>query len=173
VGAGHSAATSVCNLARLAEDNTATWVIWLARCTSTQPIKRFPSDPLKERDRLAVKANTFATRPDANVEFHNQSFIEAIDMLGPDRGFRVTARCAGKNKTWEVERIIGNVGYMPDPKLSSELRDREPNYYVLGMKRQCRDPNFLLRNGFEQIRDVFRIITGKADLDLYKQDKRS
>ena len=173
VGAGHSAATSVCNLARLAEDNTATWVIWLGRCTSTQPIKRIPNDPLKERDRLAVKANTFATRPDANVEFHNQSFIEAIDMLGPDRGFRVTARCAGKNKTWEVERIIGNVGYMPDPRLSSELRDREPNYYVLGMKRQCRDPNFLLRNGFEQIRDVFRIITGKAELDLYKQDKRS
>jgi len=172
VGAGHSAATSVCNLARLAEDNTATWVIWLARCTSTQPIRRIPNDPLKERDRLAVKANTYATRPDGNVEFHNQTFIEAIEPLGPDKGFRVAARCAGKDKTWDVERIIGNVGYAPDTNLRRELHEREPNYYTLGMKSQGRDSNFLLRNGYEQIRDVFRFITGRAELDLYKQDKR-
>jgi thioredoxin reductase len=185
VGAGHSAATSVCNLARLAEDNTATWVIWLARCTSTQPIKRVASDPLKERDRLAMKANTFATRPDGNVEFHNQSHIESIELLGPEKGFRVAARCGGKSKTWEVERIIGNVGSTPDTSLCRELhvpelaaprtslRTPEPNFYVLGMKSYGRNSGFLLRNGFEQIRDVFSIITGDADLDLYKREGRT
>jgi thioredoxin reductase len=181
VGAGHSAATSVCNLARLAEENPAGWVIWLARGAASQPIKRIPNDPFKERDRLAVKANNFATRPDGNVEFHNQSFVESIEPLGPDRGFRVSARCAGKHKTWDVERIIGNVGSEPDTDLYSELhvhensrsrdslRNPEPNFFVLGMKSYGRNPGFLLRNGFEQIRDVFAMITGKADLDLYKK----
>src|SRR5262249_46836163 len=71
-GGGYSAATTVCNLAALGEQQSDTWVIWLARCHSTQPIKRIANDPLRERDRLAVKANMLATRTDGNVEFHNQ-----------------------------------------------------------------------------------------------------
>src|SRR5207244_3750629 len=59
-GSGFSAATTVCNLATLAENHPATWVIWLARGQSTQPIKRIAGDPLRERDRLAVRANTLA-----------------------------------------------------------------------------------------------------------------
>src|SRR5262245_58264360 len=206
VGAGYSAATSVCNLARLAEDNSATWVIWLARCTGTQPLKRIANDPLKERDRLAVRANTLATRPEGNVEFHNQSFVEAIEFHGPDRGFRVLARCAGKSKTWDVDRIVANVGYSPDAGLYRELqvhecyaslgpmnlaaallkhagtdclsvpaqgantlRNPEPNFYILGSKSYGRNSTFLMRTGFDQVREAFTLITGKPDLDLYKK----
>jgi thioredoxin reductase len=181
VGAGYSAATTVCNLARLAEENSATWVIWLGRGASTQPLKRIPNDPFKERDRLAVRANTLATRPDGNVEFHNQSAVEAIEYFGPDRGYRVTARCAGKPRTWDVDRIVANVGYSPDLGLCRELhvaechgspRTPEPNYYILGAKSYGRDSRFLLRDGFDQIREAFALITGKADLDLYKHPKR-
>src|SRR5262249_50407997 len=39
VGAGYSAATTVCDLATLAEVQQATWVVWLARGPSTLPIK--------------------------------------------------------------------------------------------------------------------------------------
>src|SRR5205807_3754216 len=83
VGGGYSAATTVCNLSALAEANPATWVVWLARGSSTQPIKRVAADPLRERDRLAVRANTLATRPEGNVEFHNQSVVESVDCAGP------------------------------------------------------------------------------------------
>jgi thioredoxin reductase len=206
LGAGYSAATTVCNLARVAEDNSATWVIWLARGSSTQPLRRITNDPLKERDRLAVRANTLATRPEGNVEFHNQSVIESIEFYGPDRGFRATARCAGKSKTWDVDRFIGNVGYTPDNTIYRELqvhecyaslgpmnlaaallkhagadclsvpaqgaatlRNPEPNFYILGAKSFGRNSNFLMRMGFEQVRDVFTLITGKAELDLYKK----
>jgi thioredoxin reductase len=206
VGAGYSAATAVCNLAALAEEHPETWVIWLARGGSTQPLRRHANDPLRERDRLAVRANTLATRADGNVEFHNQTGIEAVEQLGPDKGFRVTARCAGKPRTWEVERIIANVGYTPNTDLYRELqvhecyaslgpmslaaallkhagadclnvpaqganslRCPEPNFYVLGAKSYGRNSNFLLRTGFEQVREVFTLITGKADLDLYKK----
>ncbi len=206
VGAGYSAATTVCNLASLAEQASETWVIWLARGSGSQPLKRIANDPLRERDRLAVRANTLATRTDASVEFHNQTLVEAIESGGGERGFRVTTRCAGKPRTWDVDRIIANVGYTPDSNLYRELqvhecyaslgpmnlaaalskhagadclsipaqaadtlRNPEPNFFVLGAKSYGRNSNFLLRTGFEQIREVFRLIVGKPDLDLYKK----
>jgi thioredoxin reductase len=206
VGAGYSAATTVCNLVALAENHQDTWVIWLARGAGTQPIKRIANDPLKERDRLAVKANSVATRGEGNIEFHYQTVIESAEWAGPDRGFKITARSAGKPKTWEVERVIANVGYSPDRSLYRELqihecyaslgpmslaaallkhggadclqipsqgpealRNPEPNFFILGAKSYGRNSHFLLRNGFEQIREVFTLITGKADLNLYKK----
>jgi hypothetical protein len=70
-----------------------------------------------------------------------------------------------------VDRIIGNVGYDADYTLSRELNDAEPNFYLLGSKSQARNSNFLLRNGFAQVRDVFARLTGKSDLDLYKKGR--
>jgi hypothetical protein len=49
------------------------------------------------------------------------------------------------------------------------LKNPEPNFFILGAKSYGRNPNFLLRAGFEQVRDVFTLITRKADLDLYKK----
>jgi thioredoxin reductase len=206
VGSGYSAATTVCNLSTLAGDHPDTWVVWLARTPSMQPIKRVSGDPLKERDRLAVRANTLATRGEGNVEFYHQVLIDGVDFLGGDKGFRVSGRAAGKKRTWEADRLIANVGYSPDTELYRELqihecyatlgpmnlaagllkhagadclavpalganalRNPEPNFFILGAKSYGRNSNFLLRNGYEQIREVFTLITGKADLNLYKK----
>ena len=49
------------------------------------------------------------------------------------------------------------------------LRNPEPNYYLLGAKSYGRNSQFLLRLGFEQVRDVFTLITGNANLDLYRK----
>lgn len=205
VGGGYSAATTIANLASLAEAHPETWVIWLARGSSTQPIKRVTNDPLRERDRLAVRANTLATRTDGNVEFHNQCGIESLEFAGPDKGFKVASRSAGKTRTWEVDRVIANVGYTPDTNLYRELqihecyatlgpiglatallkqgaadclqvagqpadvlRNPEPSFFILGSKSYGRNSNFLLKAGFEQIREVFSLITGKTNLNLYK-----
>ncbi len=202
VGGGYSAATTVCNLATLAEKEPATWVYWLARCNNSQPIRRVVNDPLVERDRLAMRANTLATRSEGNVEFHNQIAIEALETM--TGGVRVHSRSGGKKKTWEVERIIANVGYLPDDGLfrelqvhqcyatqgpmalaaallkqggdclsitspgASVLKTTEPNFFVLGAKSYGRNSHFLLRTGFEQVREVFALLMGKPDLDLYK-----
>jgi thioredoxin reductase len=206
VGAGYSAATTVCNLAALAEKHPGTWVIWLARGSGTQPIKRFANDAFKERDQLAVRANMLATRGDGNVEFHAQTVVTTIECAGPDRGFKVRAQCAGRSVTWEADRLIANVGYTPNTDLYRELqvhecfaslapmnlgvallkhsgadgvahpsqgaatlRNPEPNFYLLGAKSYGRHSQFLLRTGFEQVRDVFSLLTGKANLDLRKK----
>jgi thioredoxin reductase len=208
VGAGYSAATTVCNLAQIAEENQTTWTIWLARGSASTPLRRIASDPLRERDRLSVRANNVATRNDANVEFHPATVVEAVEFLGADRGFRITASGPDKNRTWEVDRVIGNVGYTPDTNLYRELqvhecyaslgpmklaaalarskaldclkqtthgaeslRNPEPNFYVLGAKSYGRNSHFLMRIGFEQVREVFTLITGDASLDLYHAKK--
>jgi hypothetical protein len=203
VGGGYSAATTVCALATLAEKHLDTWVVWLARTHRTQPLPRIPNDPLKDRDRLAVRANTLATRGDGNVEFHSQSLIHAVEKT--NEIFKVRAVVAGQERTWDVDRLIANVGYQPDVDLyrelqihecyasqgpmalaaslakqsgsdclaiatggTSTLRNPEPNFHILGAKSYGRNSHFLLRAGFDQVRDVFALITGKPGLDLYK-----
>ena len=196
VGGGYSAAATICSLAQLGLEATSTWVIWIARTPGSQPLKRLPQDPLRERDRLAAQANNFATRSDGNVEFHAETTVEAVEVLGPDKGFKVTCRSAGKPRTWDVERIIANVGYTPERNIyrelqvqecwttlgpegvaaslgsmaggSEALRNPEPNFYILGAKSFGRNSQFLMRDGFNQVRSVFQFITGNARLDLYK-----
>ena len=48
------------------------------------------------------------------------------------------------------------------------LKNPEPGFFILGSKSFGRNSNFLLTLGLEQIRDVFTIIAGREDLDLYK-----
>ncbi len=206
VGSGFSAATTASNLAKLAQENNTTWTTWITRTTQTQPLRRIPNDPLRERDRLAMYANTLATRTDANVDFRAGTFVETIEPQANNQSFRVTLRNAVQKKTLDVEKIIANVGYTPDRALYRELqihecyasfgpmklatllagakgqdclkqvcygpeslRNPEPNFYVLGAKSYGRNAQFLMRVGFEQVRDVFTLISGNAGLDLYKQ----
>ncbi len=206
VGAGYSAATTVCNLTTLAEKHPGSWVIWLARGSGTQPIKRFVNDTFKERDQLAVRANRLATRGDGNVEFHPQTVVTSVECAGADRGFKVRALCAGRAMTWDADRLIANVGYTPNTDLYRELqihecyatlgpmnlatallkqpagenpagaspgaatlRNPEPNFYILGAKSYGRNSNFLLRAGFEQVRDVFTLLAGKLNPEFRKK----
>jgi hypothetical protein len=58
-------------------------------------------------------------------------------------------------------------GFAVAPLGPAALRTPEPNFYVLGAKSYGRNSQFLLRTGFEQVREVFTLITGNAKLDLY------
>lgn len=176
VGDGYSAATTICQLATLAEEHPSTWVFWLTRGPRGAPLPRNPNDPLKDRDKLAVKANSLATRCDGNLEFHPQTVLDEVIAHGPDKGFRVAGRTNGKPVSWDVDRVIGAVGSRADLRLSGSLRaeepigrieTREPGYFILGSKSFGRDGSFLLRDGFEQVRSVFAMIGGNPRLDLY------
>ena len=166
----------MCGLAELAEENQSTWVIWLAHGGRSQPLPRLANDVLKERDRLAAKANQLATRCDGNLEYHGGAQIDELVCHGPDKGFRVAGRIAGKATSWEVERVIANVGYRPDINLTAELRVSEPHgdfrtdepgYYILGAKSFGRSSEFLLKQGHDQIRQAFATVMNQHRLDLY------
>jgi thioredoxin reductase len=183
VGGGYTAATHVCLLADLAAQHAEQWTIWLARGPRSTPMPRHPNDPLRERDRLSARANMLACRGEGNVEFHADATVESILSHGQDKGFTVTADVGGASMTWNVDRVIASVGYSPDTTLYRELQLREcpttlavmsdgpaiaePNYYVLGAKRAGRDGEFLMRTGFDQVRDAFVRITGKSGQNLY------
>ena len=167
VGGGYSAAGTVCDLMDLAAENQSTWVIWLTRGPRTQPLVRIPNDPLKERDRLAAKANTLATRCDGNLEHHADAHVDEVVCTGPDKGCRITARVGGRVRTWDADKLIANVGYKPDLNLTAELRADEPGYHVIGAKSKGRDSNFLIRDCHEQIRRAFAEIVGNTRLNLY------
>lgn len=47
------------------------------------------------------------------------------------------------------------------------LKNPEPNFYILGAKSYGRSSTFLIRLGLEQVRDVFTLIAGDPDLNLY------
>lgn len=51
-----------------------------------------------------------------------------------------------------------------DPAL---LQTGEADFYVLGIKSYGRDAGFLMHNGFRQVRDVWKLISGDDTLDLY------
>lgn len=132
------------------------------------------------RRTLATRANTLATRGEGHVEYHSMTAISAIECHGADRGFRVSGRCGNEEMVWEVERVIANVGYRADFSFARELhvvepdgrsgiQQLEPNYFVLGAKSIPEGADFLLRNGYINIRDVFAKITRKPKLDLYQE----
>jgi thioredoxin reductase len=125
VGAGYSAATAVCQLADVAREFLDTWVIWLTRAGRSQPIVRFMNDPVRERDLLAARANSLATRTDGNVEHHPLSTVQVVHSMGADQGFLVEALGDGKAMEWEVDHVIAAVGYRPDRTLYQELQVSE------------------------------------------------
>ncbi|GEM_PF-265113 len=47
-------------------------------------------------------------------------------------------------------------------------RTTEGRFFLLGIKSYGRLSNFLYRNGLDQVRDIFRWIVGRSDLDLNK-----
>ena len=167
IGDGYSAATTICSLATLAEEHPATWVFWLTRGPRGQPLPRLAGDPFKERDRLAARANSLATRCDGNLEFHPQTLIDEVTHHGLEKGFRVAGRSNGNPVSWDVERVIANVGHRPDTKLTASLGPNEPGYFALGTKSWTREPPFFMRDGFDQVRNAFATITGNSRLDLY------
>lgn len=179
IGGGYSAATTVLNLAALAEEQQSTWVVWLTHADrGGGPLPRLPNDPWKDRDKLAARANNLACRCDGNLEYHAAARIEELISHGPDKGFRVAGQVNGKPMSWEVDRVIANVGYRADLTICQELRvhepagdvlTNEPGYYILGMKSHGRKSGFLLRDGYEQIRRVFAAIRGQRGLDLYSR----
>jgi thioredoxin reductase len=47
------------------------------------------------------------------------------------------------------------------------LRNPEPNFFIVGAKSYGKNSNFLIRIGIQQVREVYSLLEGKPDLDLY------
>ncbi|MDF2439286.1 MAG: hypothetical protein JWN98_270 [Abditibacteriota bacterium] len=64
------------------------------------------------------------------------------------------------------EAVADRWRFQPDdPAL---LWSGEPNFFIVGIKSYGRDAGFLMQNGFRQVRNVYRLLSAEAKLDLYE-----
>lgn len=79
--------------------------------------------------------------------------------------------CYASEGIWPTEADSrnrpGDDGTTSPPPGPEALLHPEPNFYVLGAKSYGRNSQFLIADGLNQIRDVFRIIGGRDGLDVY------
>jgi thioredoxin reductase len=119
VGGGHSAATALDALVRLA----STRVVWVVRSDRDPPLPEIEDDPLPERRRLSHLANELAWGADPRVEFHRSTVVERVAERGG--GFDVELSSHGASDVVQVDRILAHVGYQPDNSIYRELQIHE------------------------------------------------
>ena len=96
---------------------------------------------------------------------------EALQAHNKRSGLGLSTGYAEKQALEEAEEHRENSGHdrwsflINDPQL---LETGEPNFFVLGIKSYGRDAGFLMHNGFRQVRDVYKLLSGDSDLDLYE-----
>jgi thioredoxin reductase len=104
-------------------------------------------DQKKTQEFDKIIANVGYT-PD-RVLYRELQIHECYVSFGP---MKLAAALAGQKSQDCMKQVC------PGPET---LRNPEPNFYVLGAKSFGRNSQFLLRLGFEQVRDVFTLITGQ------------
>jgi len=184
IGSGHSAATTVTALARLAVDAPQTRVTWVTRRTNPEdsvgPIIHVPNDPLPDREALAQQANMLTVAKNGPVAHHPATYVNEVSFDPATARFQV--EFAGRHAGHEsFDRIVANVGSRPDHRIYEELQTAphpttdgmptliqpEPDFYVLGAKSYGRESHFLLRNGHDQVRALFAVLGDREGLNLY------
>jgi thioredoxin reductase len=193
VGSGHSALNALLDLARLAEQEPGTRVIWAIRRRTIGHLLGGPrKDQLEERGKLGASVRSLldSRRVELVTGFHLDRVSSSPDGLVVSDGSRRLA---------PVDEIVAATGFRPDWSILSELRlDLDPavespralaplidpnvhscgtvpphgaedlkqpetNLFVVGMKSYGRAPTFLMRTGYEQVRSVVSAIAGDWD----------
>lgn len=186
IGAGHSAATNICQLSVLAREALETHVTWVTRNGNADgqsgPVAVIEDDPLPQRKRVASEANQLLVDENGHLDHWPETTVKSIHYEPQNDHFHVTL--AGKHSgVHTFDRIVANVGYRPNLEMLHELQldlcpntegtksliQPEPNFYILGSKSYGRDPSYLHWNGLDQIRQVFAIIGDRENLDLYAE----
>ena len=96
---------------------------------------------------------------------------EALNAHNTRTGIGLSTGYAEKQALEEVEEEKKSDApdrwsfFVNDPQL---LETGEPSFFILGIKSYGRDAGFLMHNGFRQVRDVYKLLSGDSDLDLYE-----
>ncbi|MFQ5652001.1 MAG: FAD-dependent oxidoreductase [bacterium] len=125
VGAGYSAATTVCDFQNLIREEPSTALLWVIRDNRSVPIPVIEDDPLATRASLTAKANGVAHANTPGIEFRNNTTIDSVEYLEQIDQLRVGLNRKGTIERVQVDRVIANVGYGPDNSIYRELQVHE------------------------------------------------
>ena len=190
VGAGHSAATTLLDLGKLAEQVPGTEIVWVVRGTDqARTYGGGEADELPARGALGSTLQKLVRS--GRVELVSSFRIEAAART---TGGRVELT-AGERRV-VADTVVNSTGFRPDHDMVAELRldldpilgstralaplidpnqhscgtvpahgvdelaHPEPGYYAVGAKSYGRAPTFLLATGYEQVRSVVAALAG-------------
>lgn len=193
VGAGHSAANTLINLADLAKEDPATRILWTVRGASAD--KAYgggDADGLPARGQLGFRLRRLVEA--GRIELHTGFGIASLTSGAPG----ITAG-AVDGRALDADVVIPCTGFRPDLDMLRELRlDLDPaveapvrlgplidpdfhscgtvpphgakllahpdkDFYIVGMKSYGRAPTFLLATGYEQVRSVAAALAGDRE----------
>ena len=190
VGAGHSAANTLLDLARLAETTPGTRITWAVRGGSAQ--RAFGGGDADELPaRGALGSGLRALVDTGRIALVTGFGVHTVRRTGT--GLELTAT---DGRTVTADRVVAATGFRPDHSIASELRldldpilgctrtladvidpnehscgtvpphghrelsHPEPGYYAVGMKSYGRAPTFLMATGYEQVRSIAAALAG-------------
>src|SRR5215207_2348436 len=122
VGAGHSAANTLLNLAALAEQEPGTRVTWVIRNATAARVSTSPDDELQARASIGA-------RVDALVEAGRITLVDRFEIVrvarsgdGEASGVRITGRRGDGLETIDADRIVNATGFRPNLDMLREIR---------------------------------------------------
>jgi len=122
IGAGASAATTVCDLARLASEVPGTSVVWVIRRAASAVYPARADDPLEARRELHARARALAGGADPNVIAIGEAMVEELEFNSATHRYRTILRIGEQLRREEADRVIVNTGFGPDDSLYRELQ---------------------------------------------------
>ncbi|WP_430782313.1 NAD(P)-binding domain-containing protein [Actinoplanes sp. G11-F43] len=193
VGAGHSAANTLLDLARLAETEPGTRITWAVRSgTAQRAFGGEDADELPARGALGSGLH-------ALVDTGKLTLVTGFGVHTVRRDGDSVTLIAADGRTLTADRVVSATGFRPDHSIAGELRldldpilgctrtladlvdpnehscgtvtphgyrelgQPEPNYYAVGMKSYGRAPTFLMATGYEQVRSIAAALAGDFD----------
>ena len=193
VGAGHSAANTLINLADLTKEEPATRILWAVRgATADKVYGGGDLDGLPARGQLGARVRRLVEA--GKIELHTGFGISSFKSLESS----VTVG-AVDGRTLEADVVIPCTGFRPDLDILRELRlnldpaveapmelgplidpefhscgtvpphgakllaHPDKDFYIVGMKSYGRAPTFLLATGYEQVRSVAAALAGDQE----------
>ncbi|UVJ40493.1 NAD(P)-binding domain-containing protein [Arthrobacter sp. CJ23] len=190
VGAGHSAANTLINLADLAKEEPGTSIVWAVRgATADKVYGGGDADGLPARGQLGARLRRLVGA--GTIELHTGFGISSLKTLDTHVGVE-----SADGRTLEIDVVVPCTGFRPDLEMLRELRlnldpaveaptelgplidpefhscgtvpphgarllgHPEKDFYIVGMKSYGRAPTFLLATGYEQVRSVAAALAG-------------
>ena len=118
VGAGHSAANTLLNLATLAETEPGTRITWAIRNRSAARVSSSPADELAARARLGGRVDALVASGVIDVVDR----FEIVRLSRRDGGVRIIASRAGELVELDTDVIVNATGFRPNLDMLREVR---------------------------------------------------
>uniref|UniRef100_A0A832I091 Flavoprotein n=1 Tax=Eiseniibacteriota bacterium TaxID=2212470 RepID=A0A832I091_UNCEI len=125
IGGGASAATTACDLARLAAEAPGTTVAWATRAPAAALYAEAPDDPLPARRALWAEARALVAGANPAVAHIGGAVVEGFEYNSATHRYRTTLRVGEELRVEESDRVVVNTGFGPDTTITRELQVHE------------------------------------------------